>query len=173
VFWRTVIALAAGDTARVRALLDGVPSGTQAGVLAEGFEVLRGLHAVALGDTTRGVRTARNALRRMPYGPRTANLVLTLDVLVTLVEATRPELHERAAGHLDLIAASYPYLTVVMHEAFARAHETAGRPDRAADIYARFLRFYANADPEVRPYVDAARREFERLAAEGAARRVP
>lgn len=171
VFWRAVIALAAGDTARVRALLDGVPSGAHAGVLAERFEVLRGLYSVALGDTTKGVRTARNALRRMPYGPQSANLVLTLDVLVTLVEATRPDLHERAAGHLDLIAASYPHLTVVMHEAFARAYETAGRPDRAADIYARFLRFYANADPEVLPYVDAARREFERLAAEGAARR--
>ena len=170
-FWRATIALAAGDTARVRALLDGGPSDERAGVLAEGFEVLRGLYAVALGDTTRGVRTARNALRRMPYGPQTASFVLALDVLVTLVEATRPELRERTAGHLDLIAALRPDLAIVMHEAFARAYETAGRPDRAADIYARFLRFYANADPEVRPYVDAARREFERLAADGAARR--
>jgi tetratricopeptide (TPR) repeat protein len=170
-FWRATIALAAGDTARVRALLDGGPSDERAGVLAEGFEVLRGLYAVALGDTTRGVRTARNALRRMPYGPQTASFVLALDVLVTLVEATRPELRERTAGHLDLIAALRPDLAIVMHEAFARAYETAGRPDRAADIYARFLRFYANADPEFQPYVDAARRELERLAADGAARR--
>jgi galactokinase len=47
--------------------------------------------------------------------------------------------------------------------------EAAGLPDRAALLCSRFLRFWENADPELQPHVDAARRALERLTAEGAA----
>lgn len=166
-FWRGVVALVQGDTVRLRTLLDSAPN-VEAGAMAEAFETLRGLHAVAMGDTAGGLRIARAALRRAGYGPQAVGPAGTLGLLVTLVEATRPESRERAVGHLDLVIASDPAAAILMHDAIARAYEAAGRPDRAAHLYSRFLRFWADADPEVQPHVDAARRELERLTAEGA-----
>lgn len=168
VLFHATIALAQGDTARVRALLDGMPNAEEVSASVPEFRVLRGLYAVAMGDTTGGLRTARAALRRTGYGPQAGGIGNMLGLLVTLVEATRPELRDRAVGHLDFIIAMDPSQAILMHAAIARAYEAAGRPDRAASVYSRFLRFFAEADPEMEPYVEAARRELSRLAAEGA-----
>lgn len=168
VFWRAVVALVEGDTVRLRTLLDRAPDGEQASGMAEEFQALRGLYAVAMGDTVGGLRITRDALRRAGYGPQAVGNVGTLGLLATLIEATRPELRERAVGHLDLIVASDPAAALLMHDEIARAYEAAGLPDRAAHLYSRFLRFWADADPEGQPHVDAARRELERLVAEGA-----
>src|SRR5690606_22023023 len=107
VFWRAVVALVEGDTVRLRTLLDGAPdTAEQAGGMLEEFQALRGLYAVAMGDTAGGLRTTRDALRRAGYGPQAVGNVGTLGLLATLIEATRPELRERAVEHLDLIIAS-------------------------------------------------------------------
>jgi TolB-like protein len=170
-FWRGVVALVQGDTAGLRTLLDRAHNADQAGTMAEEFRVLRGLHAVAMGDTAGGLRIARSALRHTRYGLQAgiaAGAAQVLDLLVTLIEVTRPESRERAIGHLDFIIAMYPTNALLLHSAIARAYEAAGRPDRAARLYSRFPRFWENADPELQPHVNAARRELERLMAEGA-----
>jgi len=169
--WRGVVALVQGDTARLRTLLDRAPSPERPGTMMEEFEVLRGLYAVAMGDTAGGLRIARSALRRTRYGLQAGDAgsaARVLGLLAALVEATRPESRERAVGHLDLLTATDPSTALVLHGAIARTYEAAGLPDRAARLYSRFLRFWENADPEVQPQVDAARLKLERLVAEGA-----
>lgn len=170
-FWRALVALVEGDTARVRTLLERAPSPDRPGTMVEEFQVLRGLYAVAMGDTAGGLQMARSALRRTRYGLQAgvaAGTTFTLGLLVTLVETSRPELRERAIDHLEFLIAHDPINALVLHSAIARAYEAAGLPDRAARLYSHFLRVWENADPEVQAHVDAARRELERLMAEGA-----
>ena len=51
-------------------------------------------------------------------------------------------------------------------ERLARLEEEAGNPEAAAPLYAEFLSLWENADPELRPRVEEARRRLEAIVAE-------
>ena len=51
-------------------------------------------------------------------------------------------------------------------ERLARLEEEAGDPEAAAPLYAEFLSLWENADPELRPRVEEARRRLEAIVAE-------
>jgi hypothetical protein len=51
----------------------------------------------------------------------------------------------------------------------AQIYEQLGKPDKAMDFYRRFLKLWKDADPELQPFVDEARRSLDKLL-EGEAR---
>ena len=59
------------------------------------------------------------------------------------------------------------YFLATVHERMGALHEMSGADTAAAPHYARFIDLWEDADPELQPRVDAARRALERLAAEG------
>ena len=45
----------------------------------------------------------------------------------------------------------------------APLHDRWGKPQQAKEYYARFIRWWQDCDPELRPLVDEARRRFSEL----------
>jgi tetratricopeptide (TPR) repeat protein len=131
----------------------------------------RGLIAVGEGRTDQGL----DLLRRATDG--TGATFIALPFLAWAYDmADRPDsalvAYKRyeADSHWNRLLADALFLGRA-YERMAQLHEDRGELSEAAHYYGRFVELWADADPELQPRVDAARRALRRLAAEPGAPR--
>ncbi len=96
----------------------------------------------------------------LPLMARAHELAGRPDSAIAIYERYLRNLEEKGQGHSPL------YLTTTLQR-LPVLYEARGDRDKAARLYARFIDLWQDADPELQPRVEAARRALERLTAEG------
>jgi tetratricopeptide (TPR) repeat protein len=172
-YFRMLYALSQGDApAARRAAEEALAPDTAIDAAEMGGLVEAGLGWADLieGDTLSGLRKLDEGIEEAGYG-LTASLPFAapLRFVRAAALAARPETRDR--GIRLLRYGIYPWDTnylALRYLLLGQALEEEG--DRAAAIraYSRFVRLWENADPELQPRVETARRALERLTAEGA-----
>jgi hypothetical protein len=124
------------------------------------------------GDTLSGLRKLDEGIEAAGYGPM-ANRPFAAPLRFVRAAALAARSETRDRGIRLLRYGFYPWDThylALRYLLLGQALEEKG--DRAAAIraYSRFVRLWENADPELQPRVETARRALERLTAEGTGR---
>jgi hypothetical protein len=122
------------------------------------------------GDTLSGLRKLDEGIEEAGYG-LTASLAFAapLRFVRAAALAERPETRDR--GIRLLRYGLYPWDTnylALRYLLLGQALEEEGDRVGAIRAYSRFVRLWEDADPELQPRVETARRALERLTAEGA-----
>jgi eukaryotic-like serine/threonine-protein kinase len=145
-----------------------LPAGIQRLMQSQAFAV-EGAILRAEGHVERGLETQRRSAER------TVVEYFTLPILaVAYDQAGQPDsalvLYRRYEGlrHWNRPTADQIFLALAL-ERMARLHEDRGDIAEASLCYERFIELWRDADPELQPRVDAARRALTRLTAEGRA----
>jgi tetratricopeptide (TPR) repeat protein/TolB-like protein len=171
-YFRMLYALSQGDAPAARSAADEALAPNP----AIDMVVMRGLVKAGLGwadlidgDTLSGLRKLDEGIEQAGYGPTaTLSFAAPLRFVRAATLAARPETRDRGIRLLryglypwdtDYLALRYLFLGGALEE----------KGDRAGAIraYSRFIRLWENADPELQPRVETARRALERLTAEG------
>ncbi len=122
------------------------------------------------GDTVGGLGRIEAGLGEAGYVSGTAMAFSQqLRFALAAIQASRSETRAEGIRRLrygrwvgDIVYFPLAYL------ALGRALEDSGDPAGAAEAYADFIRLWQDADPELQPRVETARRALERLSAENA-----
>jgi serine/threonine protein kinase len=159
----TTVAMAAGDTARVRVLADTM----EALGRGSGFARDRRLHHYGRGmlSARRGAVAAAGASFRIATEPSYFGRA-NLEFARLLMETGQP--HDAAAAlHVvlrgPLVAGGFYTTRTEVHELLGRAWEAAGRPDSAAANYWKVVAAWQHADPEFAGRREAVRRRLAAL----------
>jgi serine/threonine protein kinase/tetratricopeptide (TPR) repeat protein len=147
----TTVAMAAGDTTRVRVLADSMETlGRGSGYARDRrlHHYGRGMLAARRGDVEGAITSFRVAT--VPSYFARAHL----EFARLLTDAGQPEeaaslLHVVLRG--PLVAGGFYATRTDLHEQLGRAWETAGRPDSAAASYRKVIAAWQHADPEFAP----------------------
>lgn len=167
-YWKTVAALAAGDSIAARSLLaspQAADSALEPTVPPEYLEALRAWTTIEDGDTTRGLPRLQSSLLAAGYSRRSLALRPAL-VALARIEAARPETRTRGIDRLQDLIYWDPWPGIGLNLPLARALEAEGRRGEAAAAYSRFVTLWQDADPELQPLVAAARQALERIVGE-------
>ncbi|UCC82580.1 MAG: hypothetical protein JSW46_16635 [Gemmatimonadota bacterium] len=171
-YFRMLYALSQGDAPAARSAAEEALAPNP----AIDTVVIRGLVEAGLGwadlidgDTLSGLRKLDDGIEQAGYG-LTASLSFAapLRFVRAATLAARPETRDR--GIRLLRYGLYPWDTdylALRYLPLGRALEESGDIAGAARAYSRFVRLWENADPELQPRVETARRALERLTAEG------
>jgi tetratricopeptide (TPR) repeat protein len=118
------------------------------------------------GDTVGGLAKLEAGLADAGYVSN-VQLSLPLRYALAAIQANRPETREEGIRRLlngwsfrDFVYMAHAYLLA------GRALEASGDAAGAARAYEQFIHLWENADPELQPQVETARRALERLGAE-------
>ncbi len=132
----------------------------------DGYAVARAVMAAEKGQT-------EEALRELRLADEGACNMCLLPVLGLVYDLTgQPDsvvvVYERylETPWLYRLAASDWWALAAVYERLAGLYELRGDAERAMEYYSRFVELWKDADPELRPRVEAAQRALERLAAE-------
>ena len=120
------------------------------------------------GDTLSGIEKLRSGLEQAGYAPFfVIGFSQPLRFALAAAQAAHPATREEGIRRLrngvwvtDLVYLPLTYLWL------AQALEASGDAAAAAEAYAHFIRLWRNADPELQPRVETARRALERLTGE-------
>lgn len=165
-YWQALFALRDDETTRASRILDEVGQPTDS-AYANIASALRGIIRIAEGDTVGGMREAEAGLKLAGYFPPSEGLVSTLRTQLALTQATRTETRDAAIRHLRLLTAlEEPAFSVLLAPPLAEAYERAGMTAEAARTWMRYIAVLDRGDPEVQPYVEAARHALDNLVAE-------
>jgi hypothetical protein len=122
------------------------------------------------GDTLSGLRKLDEGIEEAGYGAFPTMFFATpLRFVRAAALAGRPETRDR--GIRQLRYGLYPWDAhdlALRYMPLGQALEESGDLAGAVRAYSRFVRLWENADPELQPRVETARRALERLTAEGA-----
>lgn len=167
-YWKTVAALAAGDSATARSLLASpraADSALDPSVPPEYIEALRAWMTIEAGDTTDALPRLRSSLLTAGYSRRSLALWPAL-VALARIEAARPETRDRGIHRLQDLMYTDLSAGIGLNLPLASALEAEGRRGEAAEAYNRFITLWRGADLELQPVVEAARRDLERIVGE-------
>jgi tetratricopeptide (TPR) repeat protein len=174
-YLRMLYALSQGDALAARASAEqalapnaAVDTGVMGGMVRAGL----GWADLIDGDTLSGLRKLDEGIEAAGYGPM-ANRPFAAPLRFVRAAALAARSETRDRGIRLLRYGFYPWDThylALRYLLLGQALEEKG--DRAAAIraYSRFVRLWENADPELQPRVETARRALERLTAEGTGR---
>jgi tetratricopeptide (TPR) repeat protein len=171
-YFRMLYALSQGDALAARGAADeALAPSTAIDAVVMGGLVEAGLGWADLisGDTLSGLRKLDEGIEQAGYGlEATLEFAAPLRFIRAATLAARPETRDR--GIRLLRYGLYPWDTnylALRYLLLGQALEQKG--DRAAAIraYSHFVRLWENADPELQPRVETARRALQRLTAEG------
>lgn len=171
-YGQMVYSLTRGDADRGRRLANrGLTADTaMPAFYAPLFRAALGWADILEGDTLSGIERLRSGLEEAGYGPGSV-LGMNQPLRFALASATASHPETRSEGILrlrygtwipDIVRVPLSYLLL------GQALEADGQRTEAAAAYNRFLRLWADADAELQPRVETARRALARLAAEGA-----
>ena len=169
VYWRTIAALAGGDTATARSLLDSplaADSATHPNVPDSFFHALNAWTRVEVGDTTGGLPELQRSLLEAGYTSGAQIVLRPVFIALARTEAARPESRTKGINWMKQLMDLDPLGEIALNVPLAEALEAEGRTAEAAEAYNRFISLWASADPELQPRVDAARRALARITAE-------
>jgi eukaryotic-like serine/threonine-protein kinase len=165
----------AGRTQTARGLLEESRAlGDQAFVLAAQVTdpYVEGMIRVQEGETEEGLRLLNQAYQRLGCGACfSVELGRAYDLAGRSDDALEHYLRglEHGLVRTGLLWSFNTSLSLApVHGRVAELLEASGRPTEAAQHYARMLELWRDADPELRPRVEAARRALSRLAEDGA-----
>jgi len=170
-YFRMLFALSQGDAPAARKAAEEALA-PNAAVDAEAMDglVKAGLGWADLidGDTLSGLRKLDEGIEEAGYG-MTASLPFAapLRFVRAAALAARPETRDRGIRLLryGIYAWDTNYLAL-RYLLLGQALEEQGERAGAIRAYSRFVRLWENADPELQPRVETARRALERLTAE-------
>ncbi|NIN73119.1 MAG: hypothetical protein GTO46_14565 [Gemmatimonadetes bacterium] len=171
-YFRMLYALSQGDALTARGWADEalVPD------TAIAAHEMRGLVSAGLGwadlidgDTLSGLQKLDEGIENAGYGRLAMLSGAPLRFVRAATLAARPETRDRGIrllryGLFAWDAIYLPLSYLVIGQALEQSGDSAG----AVRAYSRFVRLWENADPELQPRVETARRALERLTAEGA-----
>lgn len=166
-YWQAFLKLVAGDTVGARRILEDADQIADTAFVPV-FNAMRSWARIARGDTVDGIDELEAHLRRAGYGSRRWNLVFNIRIQLALLQTAHAERRETALQMLRMLTAFEPTYSLLFAAQMAEAYERAGMTAEAARIWMRYVAVLEQGDPEVQPYVEAARRALERLAAERA-----
>ncbi len=124
-----------------------------------------GWGAILQGDSVYGLRRLRTGLD-MAAAPGQAEDSGFLRFQLALAAAARPETREEGISSLRYGFDFQPLFVPLAHLALGRTYEAAGKPDSAALAYARFIRFWDQADPELQGRVTDAKAALQEITRE-------
>ena len=169
-FFRAMVALDAGQTAKAAAILQPALAALTANspdYLRGGLVGLDGLRMAAAGDVTRGLARTDSGLRIVGgfANPVFGSAVsLRLALYLASQPATRAAGIERLRdGFTDQIA----FIPIVQYD-LGKAYEAAGDKANAVASYGQFLRLWDHADSNFQSRVRDAKDALRRLTGEGA-----
>jgi len=158
-----------GDPATARSLLEEfertTPANHQRGLRYQ-VHAVRGEIALGEGRTDEAIAEFRQSVSRPQEILPLVNLARAFDA------AGRPDsarVYYRRfleRSHWLSLFPSHTWYLASSLERLARLEEAAGDPEAAAPLYAEFLSLWENADPELQPRVEEARRRLEAIVAE-------
>jgi tetratricopeptide (TPR) repeat protein len=122
-----------------------------------------GWAALLQGDSLGGIRRMRSGLD-LSAAPNEESAFPRLQLALAL--ASRPETRAEGINWLRYGFETLPLYKPLTLLALGRTYEAAGKPDSAAAAYARFLRLWDKADPELQGRVREAREGLQAVTAE-------
>jgi serine/threonine protein kinase len=156
----TTVAMAAGDTSRVRVLADRMEALGRGSSFARNRRLHhygRGMLSAQRGDVDRAVASFRT-LTQPSYLSR-----VNLEFARLLIDSGQP-LEATAVLHVALrgpiIAGGFYTTRPELYELLGRAWEAAGRPDSAAASYRKVIEAWQDADPQFWQRRDHVRRQL-------------
>jgi tetratricopeptide (TPR) repeat protein/TolB-like protein len=132
-------------------------------------QAVRGLAAAARGDRSaaiRGLTEASAALGQDPYGEFSPGTVARVRLAELLIDAGNAREAVRYLQGFDI--SNSADVVAPVEFLLGRAREQLGDTAQAVQHYGKFARWWADADPELRPRVDEARTAIARLTGEPA-----
>jgi hypothetical protein len=167
---RALLALYRGDVAGGRQLLGTAVEVDTAGGSLFRRGLARAAHGwaeVIAGDTAAGMAGMEAGLRAAGYGDDALYAGVYLRLHLARLQALQPDTRHtgilRLRWHLAHASALlHPVLTLWLAEAL----DAAGEAAEARRLYARFAALWADADPELRQWVERARAAERRLASQ-------
>ena len=168
-YWKVVFSHIDGDSARARRVLDEA-RGLADSAYAPVFDALAGFARMAAGDTAAVISGIESDLRRAGYSGRAANFVNGLRVFLAMAQTRLPETRDEGLEHLRSLSTLEPMFVPLLAPVLAEAYERDGQTEEAARVWAGYIAVLEQADPEMRPHLEAARRSLASLAGE---RRTP
>jgi serine/threonine protein kinase/tetratricopeptide (TPR) repeat protein len=154
------VAMAAGDTARVRVLADRMEALGRGSSFARNRKLHhygRGMLSGRRGDVDDAVASFRIATQPSYFSR--ANL----EFARLLIDNGRP-LEATAVLHVALrgpmVAGGFYTTRPELHELLGRAWEAAGRPDSAAANYRKVIEAWQDSDPQFAPRLEQVRRQL-------------
>lgn len=158
-----------GDPASARSFLEqferNTPANHQRG--------LRYQHHLVQGEVLRQEGRHDEAIAELRQGSARPQEVLPMAMLARAFDSAgqsdSARVHYRRfleQPHWLAVFPAYPWLLASSLERLAQLEDEAGDTEAAALLYAEFVELWEDADPELRPRVDAAQRRLEEILAE-------
>jgi tetratricopeptide (TPR) repeat protein len=168
-FARMLFALSRGRSAEARRYADRAVAAERGPTndLTQLIEAGRGWAIIIDGDTVAGLEQMRSGLEEAGYASGSMEVSGPLRFALAAIQASREE--TRAEG-IRRLRNSYWFADFAYYAPsyflLGQALEESGDLVGAARAYEQLIRLWENADPELQPRVDTARRALERLTAE-------
>ena len=170
-YFQAQYALSRGRSAEARRLIDQALAADTSmfpNLMPHLLSAEQGWADIIDGDTVGGIEKMKAGLNEAGYGPGPQmNYSQALRFALSSALAARPETRQEGIRRLR---SSYWFGDVLIiplaYFLLGQALEAEGDAAGAARAYAQFIHLWENADPELQPRVESARRALQRLSAE-------
>lgn len=166
-YWLAIEAISRSDVATVERHIATITADTARGfVRPEMLAALRGWTTAARGDTLAGIQQMKHALVDLGYGAGGQGPTTPLRIILGMLQVTQPGTRDEGFHRLSRIVTQEGGTVAFVVAPLAEAYIAAGRIEDAKVLYARFLALWKDADPELRPRVEAVEQALTRITAE-------
>lgn len=168
-FWRGVFLAGTGDVPNARVAVQrqlDLIGDSDTTAMRGLFDGLMGWVAVLEGDTVGGIARMERGLNDVGFAPGVSLFSGPLRFELATALTQRSESRSEGLRRLQYGVGPAGEYRALTYLALAQVFEEDGDDSGAIEAYSQFIRLWENADPQLQPAVESARRALRRLAGE-------